>query len=127
MDILVEMYHKLTMFLVMGREGTARDGDVGLEAQASTVAVATMDTMNKVDVKVKVSADSPYRCMQLLNRPLFHSQKLMSQTCKELDALARQVIREELASIDPVMARELGLLDGRGGQSHEAAIPQMLD
>jgi hypothetical protein len=56
MDILVEMYHKLTMFLVMGREGTVKEGDMALEVQPSTVAVATMDTMNKIDVKVKVSA-----------------------------------------------------------------------
>jgi hypothetical protein len=65
--------------------------------------------------------------MLVLRSPYNSVQKLMSQTCKELDALARQVIREELASIDPVIARELGLLDGRGGQSHESAMQQMLD
>jgi len=52
----------------------------------------------------------------------------MSQTCKELDSLARHVIREELASIDPLMARELGLLDSNGGQtSVEGTTHQIVD
>jgi hypothetical protein len=55
-------------------------------------------------------------------------KKILSQVCKELDALARHVIREELASIDPVMAKELGLLDGRGaGSGSESALQQVLD
>ena len=49
------------------------------------------------------------------------AQKLVAQMCKELDALARHVIREELASIDPLMARELGLLDGSSGQVGDEA------
>lgn len=36
---------------------------------------------------------------------------MIAQTCKELDGLARHHVREELASIDPLMARELGMID----------------
>ena len=62
-DLLVEVYHKFTLFLNNGRDvGTwnssmAKDMD-SAEAHYATVTASTLETMNKIDVKVKVRSCS---------------------------------------------------------------------
>lgn len=65
--MLVEMYHKLTFFLQTGREGTAKDADTGLEGHSSSISASTLETMNKVDGKVKVSSRDLLKLLHRLN------------------------------------------------------------
>jgi hypothetical protein len=57
-DMLVEMYHKLTLFLQTGREASTKEMDNTVEGQSSNVTPSTLDMMNKTDGKVKVSETS---------------------------------------------------------------------
>lgn len=66
-DILVEMYHKFKWFLTsdrdIGNNSTAKEFDMSAEVgQSTNVTISTMDTMNKIDVKVKVS----FSCLVIL-------------------------------------------------------------
>lgn len=90
-DVLMEVYYKFTLFLSPG----TRDAD-GLPASDTASSASTADCMSKIDVRVR---------------------KILAQICKELDGLARNLIREELASIDPLMVRDMGGFDGGGSLS----------
>lgn len=57
------MYHKFNWFLTsdrdVGNNSTAKEFDTNTElGQSTNVTVSTMDTMNKIDVKVKVKCSS---------------------------------------------------------------------
>lgn len=104
-DILMEIYCKFTFFLdssaggmpqagTRDTEGLPQSGmstnESFLSPSGAPIAASSMDAMQKVDAKLR---------------------KILAQICKEIDGLARQRIREELGSIDPMMARDIQSLD----------------
>ncbi|PWN35255.1 uncharacterized protein FA14DRAFT_160481 [Meira miltonrushii] len=104
-DILMEIYCKFTYFLNSSAggmpQGSMRDieglptsgmntHENFLSPTGAPIAASSMDAMQKVDAKLR---------------------KILAQICKEIDGLARQRIREELGSIDPLMARDIQAMD----------------
>jgi len=104
-DILIEIYCKFTYFLNNSVGGMPQSSNRDIEGlpqsgmntqenflspTGTPIAASSMDAMQKVDAKLK---------------------KILAQICKEIDGLARQRIREELGSIDPLMARDIQAMD----------------
>lgn len=104
-DILMEIYCKFTYFLNSSAGGMPQAGMRDIEGlppsgmnthesflspSGAPIAASSMDAMHKVDAKLR---------------------KILAQICKEIDGLARQRIREELGSIDPLMARDIQAMD----------------
>jgi hypothetical protein len=105
LDLLQEVYCKLLVLSSAANSNTTVKDVDGLptnstpaayEAYTSSLSVSTVEVIHKLDGKVK---------------------KMLIYIFKELDALARHLVKQELASVDPQMARDLAspsLVQGNG-------------
>lgn len=93
--------------------------DLGGTTHEASLSATTQDLLVKVDGKLKVSGG--VWCGHDghgtdLFRLVYFLQKITAQITKELDGLARHLIKEELAHLDPLM-RDLGLPSSVGGHA----------
>lgn len=109
-DILMEIYCKFSLFL---NASSNMSSSVG--TQTGSKEIDGMPTSGGLSTHESLSAyshgpisGSSMECMQKVDGKV---KKMLMQICKELDGLARGRIREELGSIDPLMARDIGMLD----------------